>query len=94
MSQAPVLIRPYITEKTNTAKEQLNKVVFEVHPKSNKIQIQQAIEKLFKVKVKKVATLNCKGKLKRQGASQGYRPNYKKAVITLKSGKIEYFEGA
>lgn len=94
MNPASVLIRPYITEKTNSVKEKFNQVVFEVHPKSNKIEIQRAVEKFFNVKVGKVATINCKGKLKRQGASQGYRPNYKKAIITLKSGKIEYFEGA
>ena len=65
-----------------------------VKKSANKIQIKQAVEKLFGVKVESVNTLNCKGKLKRMGRNEGYTPDYKKAVVQLKadSKTIEFFD--
>jgi large subunit ribosomal protein L23 len=89
-----VLKRPLVTEKSNLLKEELNQVVFEVDKKANKIEIKKAIEKLFKVNVVKVHTLHIRGKTKRLGRTQGKKPNWKKAIVTLKEGeRIDFFEG-
>ncbi|MGK0288993.1 MAG: large subunit ribosomal protein L23 [bacterium] len=89
------ILAPYITEKVMLQSELENKVVFKVPVSSNKIEIKDAIEKIFSVKVEKVATVNSKGKRKRQGRFEGKRSDWKKAIVTLKEGdKIEYFEGA
>ena len=89
-----VLKRPLITEKSNFLKEGLNQVVFEVDKKANKIEIKKAVEKLFKVNVVKVHTLHMRGKIKRMGRSIGKKPNWKKAVVTLKEGeRVDFFEG-
>ena len=86
--------RPLITEKSNIHKEDQNQLFFEVDKRANKIEIKNAVEKLFKVKVIKVNTLNVTGKVKRVGKSRGKRPDWKKAVVTLKEGEhIEFFEG-
>ena len=89
-----VIKRPLITEKGTLLKEEKNQYAFEVHPKANKIEIKQAIEKIFQVNVLKVRTENMPGKLKRVGRSIGRRPQWKKAIVTLKEGdRIEFFEG-
>ncbi len=89
-----IILRPLITEKSNLAKEQHNKVVFEVSQGANKKMIKEAVEKLFKVKVIKVRTSMVAGKMKRYGKSIGLRPDRKKAIVTLKEGsRIEFFEG-
>ena len=89
-----VLKRPLITEKSNFLKEGLNQVVFEVDKKANKIEIKQAVEKLFKVTVVKVHTLHMRGKIKRMGRSLGKKSNWKKAIVTLKEGeRVDFFEG-
>ena len=94
-SQFGLIRKPRITEKVILLKEDNNKVVFEVARESNKIELKKAVESIFKVKVKKISTLNVKGKLKRQGRTEGRRADWKKAIITLEEGeKIEYFEGA
>jgi large subunit ribosomal protein L23 len=94
-NQFGLIRKPRITEKVILLKEDNNKVVFEVARESNKIELKKAIESIFKVKVKKISTLNVKGKLKRQGKTEGRRADWKKAIITLEEGeKIEYFEGA
>lgn len=79
-----------ITEKTGDMQDQ-DKYVFKVSPEATKIEVGQAIEKLFDVKVKSVNIMNCKGKPKRVGRTlkQGRRANWKKAIITLSSGSID-----
>lgn len=85
--------RPLITEKTTKLMEE-NKYCFLVDPKANKTQIQQAIEEIFKVKVKSVNTANILGKVKRMGRYEGRRPSWKRAIVTLEKGsRIEFFEG-
>lgn len=87
--------RPIITEKTNIQKEANNQVTFEVDPRSNRIEIQRAVEKIFNVKVADIRTMHVNGKIKRRGRILGKRRNWKKAVVTLMPGeRIEFFEGA
>ena len=71
------------------------KYAFEVAKDANKIEIAKAVEELFGVKVAKVNTLHVRGQLRRQGRSEGYRPSWKKAYVTLTedSKTIEFFEG-
>lgn len=80
-----------VTEKGTTQTESNNQYTLAVDPRANKIEIQQAVEKLFKVTVLRVNTLNVKGKLKRlRGNDYGRRSSWKKAIVTLKAGdKIE-----
>ncbi|MEG2639839.1 MAG: 50S ribosomal protein L23, partial [Clostridiales bacterium] len=71
-----------------------NKYCFEVAKDSNKIEIKNAVEKLFDVVVLNVTTRNCRGKVKRQGRNEGKRADKKKAIVTLRDGdKIQIFEG-
>jgi large subunit ribosomal protein L23 len=89
-----VIRRPIITEKGNIQKEENNKVTFEVHPDANKQEIKAAVEKIFKVRVLNVRSLNQRGKIKRVGRFQGKRRNWKKAIVTLgPDDQIEFFEG-
>ena len=89
-----IIIRPVVTEKSMMLKDSQNKVSFEVHPKANKQEIKEAVEKLFNVKVQKVNTINVKGKRKRWGRFEGRKKNWKKAIVTLRPGdRIELFEG-
>jgi len=95
MDHYHIIKRPLVTEKSSVQKEASNQVTFEVHPEANKVEIRKAVEALFKVKVLKVHTANFEGKKKRLGKHQGKRSDWKKAVVTLKSGdKIEFFESA
>ena len=96
MKEAQKIIRkPLITEKSTRQKEESRQYVFEVHRDANKIEIQSAVERLFKVKVLQVRTSNVLGKIKRLGRRYGKRPDWKKAIITLKEGdRIDFFEGA
>lgn len=87
--------RPVITEKSSIQKEKNNQVTFEVDPRSNQIEIQRAVEKIFNVKVSDVRTMHVRGKTKRRGRILGRRRSWKKAVVTLMPGeRIEFFEGA
>lgn len=89
-----IIVRPIVTEKMAVLQEEENKVAFEVERSANKIEIRKAIEDRFNVKVKKVATINMKGKLKRMGRFEGRRSQWKKAIVTLREGfKIDFFEG-
>jgi large subunit ribosomal protein L23 len=89
-----ILIKPLVTEKIANLQESQNKVAFVVDSGANKIEIRKAVETKFKVKVKKVATVNLMGKTKRMGKFQGRRPDWKKAVVTLQEGfKIDFVEG-
>ena len=88
-----VLIRPVITEKSTMLMEE-GKYTFRVPLTANKVQIRQAVEKIFNVKVEKVATIRVEGKRKRMGRTIGKRSDYKKAIVTLKAGEtISFFEG-
>ena len=89
-----IVKKPIITEQSmeNVA----DKVyVFEVAKSANKIEIRQAIEEIFGVKVAKINTMNVPGKEKRMGVHSGFRPDWKKAVVRLteESKTIEFFEG-
>ncbi len=89
------LSRPLITEKGTLLKEQTNQLVFQVDRRSNKVEIRNAVEQLFKVKVLKVRTANFEGKKKRVGRVMGRRADWKKAYVTLAPGQsVEFFEGA
>jgi len=89
-----VIRRPLITEKSTLHKEMHNQLAFEVDRRANKIEIKKAVEKIFKVRVKNVRTMNYRGKQKRLGRTVGRRPHWKKAIVTLQPGeKIEFFEG-
>ena len=88
-----VLRRPVITEKY-TALQDRNKYAFEVHRKSNKKQIRDAVELAFRVRVASVNVMNVKGKPKRAGVKTYVTRPWKKAVVTLHPGeRIEVFEG-
>lgn len=88
-----VIKRPCLTEKGNLLQETQNKVVFAVDPRANKIEIKNAVERLFNVKVEKVATSSMNGKKKRVGArSAGKTSDWKKAYITLAEGKINFLD--
>ena len=89
-----IIIRPIITEKSSSLME-MNKYTFEVHSSANKIQIRNAVEEIFKVKVLGVHVISVHGKPKRMGAFQGKSRSWKKAVVCLAEGeRIEFFEGA
>lgn len=86
-----IIQKPLITEKASDL-EARRVVVFEVARDANKIEIKQAIEKAFEVKVDNVNTVLVAGKQKRFGRNIGKRSNYKKAYITLAEGnKIDFF---
>jgi large subunit ribosomal protein L23 len=88
-----VIKRPLITEKSTIARDDANKYVFEVDRRANKIEIEKAVEKLFKVKVVTVRTMNVEGKKKKVGRIMGRKSDWKKAVVTLAPGQsIEVFE--
>ena len=82
-----VLRRPLVTEKGVTKKDTERTLCFEVAPNANKVQVKQAVEKLFKVKVAEVRTSVVEGKLRRRGRFTGYRPDWKKAYVKLKEGE-------
>jgi len=89
-----VLRTPVITEKSTLLKENLQTVTFKVLRDANKIEIKDAVEKIFKVKVDSVRTANFHGKKRRQGKYAGRRSDWKKAYVTLKAGEkmIEFSE--
>ena len=106
MKPHQIIKRPLLTEKGSRLKETggaqsgadtesiRSKVLFEVHSEANKIQIRQAIESLFSVKVVDVRTQVVRGKVKRLGRFVGQRAGWKKAIVSLEPGnKIEYYEG-
>ena len=97
-----VIIRPLLTEKSNLMSELQNKYVFQVFKTANKIDIKTSIEGRFDVKVKKVSTINCKGKNKNMSVrsndrvirTNGNRTDWKKAIITLSGeDKIDLING-
>lgn len=89
-----VIKGPVITEKLDAAREKFRQYSFIVDKKATKVDVARAVENLFKVTVEGVRTNIVRGKIKRVGRNIGKRPNYKKAIVTLKEGdKIELFEG-
>ena len=89
-----IIIKPIITERTSQLMEE-DKYTFQVAVNANKIQIKDAVEELFDVKVAKVRTMRMQGKMKRMGVHVGRRPSWKKAIVSLTpdSKAIEIFEG-
>ena len=80
------IISPAITEKATSLSE-YNKIVFKVHKGANKNSIKKSIEKIFKVKVVKINTINLKGKTKLVRGKKSNKPGYKKAIVTIKKGQ-------
>ena len=88
-----VILAPVVSEKSYSLLD-AGRYTFVVHPSSNKTEIKEAIQTIFRVKVASVNTLNRKGKVKRFGATMGKRKDTKRAVVTLREGEsIDIFEG-
>ena len=89
------IISPLVTEKSTTQREGQNQYSFKVDKRANKIEIKEAVERLFKIKVTEVRTTMIRGKVKRLGRRFGKRPDWKKAIVTVREGdRIDFFEGA
>ena len=85
-----IIKAPIITEKSASISSTEGKYVFKVDSRANKVQIKQAVENIFKVKVDKVNTINAKPKKKKVGRYTGMTNKYKKAIVTLiKGNKID-----
>ena len=82
-----VLVRPLVTEKGITKKEDERTLCFQVSADANKIQVKQAVEKLFSVKVEEVRTANFEGKLRRRGKFAAYKSDWKKAYVKIADGQ-------
>lgn len=94
MEARDILVRPIVTEKSTDLISAQNKYTFLVDLRANKTQIKQAVEEIFDVNVIGVNTMRMRGKMRRQGMTQGRKPDYKKAVISLSDGdSIDVFEG-
>jgi large subunit ribosomal protein L23 len=90
-----VILSPLVTEKATLVSGASNQVIFRVRPNASKFAIRNAVETLFKVKVKKIRTIQYLGKTKRVGKSIGRKSAWKKAYVTLSKGdRIDFFEGA
>lgn len=89
-----IIIKPIVTERSMEGLQN-GKYTFKVQKTANKVEIAKAIEELFDVKVSKVNTMNVRGRAKRVGTHAGYKPNWKKAIVTLAEGSktIEFFDG-
>lgn len=89
-----IIIKPLITEKTSIQKELNNQLTFEVGRRANRIEIKQAIESIFNVRVAAVKTMQVTGKTKQRGRITGKRRDWKKAIVKLMPGeRIDFFEG-
>lgn len=95
MELTSVLLKPLLTEKTTMIKDEAQQVAFMVHTLANKLEIKQAVEKAFDVKVEAVNVVRrAPMNRERQGRVVGRKPGWKKAYVTLRQGdKIEFFEG-
>ncbi len=90
-----ILLRPLVTEKSMIAREAANQFAFKVSMAATKLDIANAVEKAFSVKVISVRTVTVLGKKKRRGRLIGKRADWKKAIVRLAAGQtISYFEGA
>ena len=88
MRPEEIIVKPIITEKSSTAVAE-GKYTFKVANKATKVQIANAVETLFNVKVLNVNTMTVKGKEKRVGANSGKRPDWKKAIVTIDTNPSE-----
>jgi large subunit ribosomal protein L23 len=89
-----VIVRPVVTERSTELADDAGKYTFIVNKDANKIEIKNAVESLFDVKVRDVRTANYRGKWRRVGQSYGQKAAYKKAVVTLAEGqRIDVYEG-
>ena len=89
-----VLKRPITTEKSSSMSARLRQYVFEVDKGANKLQVKEAVERIFKVKVTSVNLLTVPGKPRRWGRYESHAPAWKKAIVTLAPGdSISFFEG-
>ena len=95
MNANQIIRRPLVTEKSTILREEENVLAFEVAGSANKIQVKQAVEELFKVKVEEVRLFNVRGKMKRMGRYVGKRRDWRKAYVRLKEGEKapEFIEG-
>jgi large subunit ribosomal protein L23 len=95
MNANQIIRRPLVTEKSTVMREDANVIAFEVDPKANKIQVKDAVEELFKVKVAEVRLFNVRGKVKRLGRFEGKRRDWRKAYVRLKAGEKapDFIEG-
>ena len=95
METTSVLLKPLLTEKTTLIKDEAQQVAFMVHTHANKLEIKQAVEKAFDVKVEAVNVVRrAPMNRERQGRVVGRKAGWKKAYVTLRQGdKIEFFEG-
>ena len=81
-----IIKSPIMTEKSAALAQEQNTITFSVDPKANKVQIKQAIEKIFNVKVESVNTVTVRPRKKRVGKYTGYTSKVKKAIVKLKEG--------
>lgn len=89
-----ILVKPVVTEKSSLVGAAGNKIVFRVHPDATKDEVRTAVERVFKVNVEAVNTVNYMGKMKRTMRSRGRRDSFKKAYVTLREGQtIDLVEG-
>jgi len=96
MNANQIIRRPLVTEKSTILRDEgQNVIVFEVAPKANKVEVKDAVEKLFKVKVAEVRVFNVRGKVKRMGRYAGKRRDWRKAYVRLKEGEKapDFIEG-
>lgn len=95
MNANQIIRRPLVTEKSTILREERNVISFEVDGNANKIQVKNAVEELFKVKVEEVRLFNVRGKMKRMGRFVGKRRDWRKAYVRLKKGEKapEFIEG-
>lgn len=89
-----VLLAPHVSEKASIVADKNNQFVFKVMPSANKIDIKDAVELMFNVKVSGVTVANVKGKVKRNRHGAGQRKNWRKAYVTLEQGQDINFLGA
>jgi large subunit ribosomal protein L23 len=92
MNRYSIIKGPCLTEKGDLLQESYGKAVIKVARNANKVEIKEAVEQIFNVKVANVRTTKVRGKLKRVGKYMGRTPDWKKAYITLKEGKINFLE--
>lgn len=96
MNANEIIRRPLVTEKSTIMREEGGKIIaFEVAPDANKIQVKNAVEQLFKIKVDEVRIFNVRGKMKRMGRWEGKRRDWRKAYVRLKEGEKapDFIEG-
>ena len=100
MNANQIIRRPLVTEKSTMLREKKSEktgdiIAFEVDVKANKIQVKNAVEELFKVKVEEVRLFNVRGKIKRMGRNEGKRRDWRKAYVRLKEGEKapDFIEG-